>query len=981
MAPIAGGEDGPSTGRFDGVIVALGASAGGLDALDRFFTTLQVVDTAAFVVIQHLSPEHTSVIDVLLARHTSMKFSVADDGTLLEGGHVYVIPAGSMMTVSDSRLRLTPRPATGITLPIDVFFESLAVEAPTRAVGIVLSGTGSDGSSGVVALDQAGASVMAQDPETAQFDGMPLSALATGAVEHVSTPEGLADEVAALVAGGAEPPERRPETLPALDDASTERVLRMLAATMQVDFFQYKPAMLMRRVERRMQATGLETIGAYQDHLASHADEVDVLRHELLIPVTRFFRDPEAFEVLRTVIAEHLQTHTADADRPFRVWVPACATGEEAYSIAMMLLDLVEQHAPGRDVKVFATDVEATYVERASSGVYTDAHMSNVPDASRDRWFEQREDGSWRCRPSLRSHFVFSRHDLLLDPPFTQIDLVTCRNLLIYLRPPAQARALRRLSYALRSGGTLFLGTSETPGSSSNDFEALDARQKVFRLVRRPTSIPPGDLLGDFARRRVGDRPATVDRDAESPTVNPMLGALGELALRYAPPSLIVTPDRRLVHTFGDTRDLLRISGGDVSLDVVDLLPPSLTPVVATLVHGAMHQRTAQRSRAVPVTHDDGAGGERNVDYRVSVVPIMNATDSVEHLVVSFELASDGAARRDVEMVESDVDSMGNQHLLDLERELALTRSNLQDTIQDLGTTNEELQATNEESMASNEELQSTNEELQSVNEELHSVNTEYQSTIAELSDVYADLESLTKATRIPLVFLDGDLRLTRFTPAATALFRFRAADVGRSISDFSHSLDYPDLFDVVHRTLDDLTSVQREVADDEGRTWLVTVLPYAPSSAQHTRIVITCVDVSSMRDVQRLQSTLDALPERVAVLAPDGEIVTVNRSWLQFDDDNDADGHVAGRPGTNYLDEWRARVADDPTAERVLAGLSRVLSGDLPNHVVHYSDFSSTGRRWFQMNVVPVDEGGCVVTHFEVTGGIDPERLSEEAT
>lgn len=379
MAPIGGSEEDHGPAGFDGMIVALGASAGGLEALDRFFTTLQVVESAAFVVIQHLSPEHTSTIDTLLSRHTEMKFSVAGDGMLLEGGHVYVIPAGSMMTVSDSRLRLTPRPATGITFPIDVFFESLAVEAPTRAVGIVLSGTGSDGSNGVVALDTAGASVMAQDPETASFDGMPLSALATGAVEHVSTPEGLADHVAALVAGGSEPSERPPETVLALDDASTEQVLQMLAVTMPVDFFQYKPAMLMRRVERRMQATGLETIGAYREHLATHADEVDVLRHELLIPVTRFFRDAEAFEALRTAVTEHLQTHAADADRPLRVWVPACATGEEAYSIAMMMLDLVEQHAPGRDVKVFATDVEATYVERASSGIYTDAHMSNVP--------------------------------------------------------------------------------------------------------------------------------------------------------------------------------------------------------------------------------------------------------------------------------------------------------------------------------------------------------------------------------------------------------------------------------------------------------------------------------------------------------------------------------------------------------------------------------------------------------------------------
>lgn len=328
MAALDGDEQKRGGQRFEGIIVALGASAGGLEALDRFFASLGLLDSAAFVVIQHLAPDHPPILDTLLARHTEMRFSVVDDGMLLEGGHVYVIPPDTVMTVSDSRLRLVARPTTGVTLPIDAFFKSLAVEAPTRSMGIVLSGTGSDGTRGVAALYQVGAWVMAQDPVTAKFDEMPLSATANGAVDHVLAPESLAAKVASLVASGERPPERPPGARLAVDDDSTEQVVRMLASTMRIDFSQYKPAMLLRRVERRMQATGCETIGAYREHLASDSDEIDVLRHELLIPVTRFLRDPEAFEALRNTLDALVRSRAGDTERPLRVWVTACSTGE-----------------------------------------------------------------------------------------------------------------------------------------------------------------------------------------------------------------------------------------------------------------------------------------------------------------------------------------------------------------------------------------------------------------------------------------------------------------------------------------------------------------------------------------------------------------------------------------------------------------------------------------------------------------------------
>lgn len=961
-------------GLFAGVIVALGASAGGLDALDRFFTSLPPLDDTAFVVIQHLAPEHKTMMDTLLARHTKMNVLVASDGVALEGGHVYVIPPGTTMTVSHGRLRLVPRPSTGVTLPIDAFFESLALEAARRSIGIVLSGTGSDGTRGVTALDEAGAWVMVQDPETARFDGMPRNAMASGAVDHVLSPEMLASEVASLVASGEGPPPRPPGPRLAADEVSFEPVLRMLGSTMRVDFSQYKPTTVLRRVERRMHATGMDTVQAYADHLVAHPEEIDTLRRELLIPVTRFFRDPEAFGALRGALEPMMLTRAGQLDRPVRCWVTPTATGEEAYSLTMVLLDLIEEYAPGVELKVFATDVESAYLDRASAGAYTSEQMANVPVELRERWFDEIDSETWRVRQFLRQKIVFSRHDLLVDAPFTQLDLVSCRNLLIYLRPAAQERAIRRLSYALRPGGLLFLGSSETPGSSADDYDAVDTRQKIYRLRRRPVSLPPDDLLaGQFGATRVL-RDRAAGRTEGAPTRTPQQRALEVLSQRYAPAAMVVNADRELVHVIGEMSEILRIGAGDISLDVMKLLPPPLTPVVATLIHGAVRERSPQRSRALPVTLDDGSGGTQSRTFRIAVWPLHDDGSNVDHLMVCFEPIDQRPTTVDVE--ETDLAQMRTRHVDDLERELALTRANLQDTIQELGTANEELQATNEELMASNEELQSTNEELQSVNEELHTVNAEYQSKIAEVNDANADLESLTRATRIPLVFVDSSLRLTRFTPAATSLFKFRNSDVGRPITDFSHDLDYPDLYERVESALTDIAPLQREVTDANGRSWLVTVLPYTPRDPQDTRVVITCVDVSSMRDVRRLQAVLDALPEHVAVLDHRGMIQQVNRSWREFAERNGDDDMLASGPGVDYLDVCRAAVASDPSVRRIVEGLSGVLDGTRPSFMVHYPCHSPEERRWFLMHATPMAGGGCVITHFNVTGWLDPESL-----
>ena len=968
------GTAGPESQGFAGTIVALGASAGGLDALDRFFSSLPPMDGTAFVVIQHLAPEHKTMMDSLLARHTKMQVVVASEGLPLQGGHVYVIPPGTTMTVSAGRLRLVPRPATGVTLPIDAFFESLAVEAASRAIGIVLSGTGSDGTRGAQALDEAGAWMLAQDPQTARFDGMPRSVIASGACDHVLSPEGLASEVAGIVASGEARPGHKSGQGGPSDDMALEPVLRMLGGVMRVDFAQYKPSTILRRVERRMIANGLGSLQGYADFLSSHPEEIDTLRRELLIPVTRFFRDTEAFEVLREQALRPLvRARAANPTEPFRVWIIATATGEEAYSITMLLLQLIAEHAPGLALKVFATDVEPAYIERAATGRYHESDLADVPEALRARWFTRLDNGQWQVRPELRQRIVFSRHDVLVDAPFTQLDLVTCRNLLIYLRPAAQDRAIRRMSYALRPGGILFLGTSESPTAAAGNYEAIDARQKIYRLQRRTPTLPPEDLL---AGRGVGSRLTGTrgSRSEHGVGRSPVLRALETLSRQYAPPALLITPARELLHTFGDASRLLRLRAGDASLDVLQLLPAAMMPVVATLLHSAVRERTPQRSRPILVQPDDQSA--EGTLYHVAVWPLEGEGGAVDQLLLCFESPGEAPAAGLVPLAPETLEAMSSEQIGDLERELASTRANLQDTIQELGTANEELQATNEELMASNEELQSTNEELQSVNEELHTVNAELQGKIHELNDANADLESLSRASRIPLVFVDGTLRLTRFTAEAMSLFRFRDTDVGRPITDFSHTLDYPDFYDDVRAALGGPTMHQREVRDEAGRHWLVTVLPYASQDRERTRVVISLIDVSSLRDVQRLQAVLDALPEHVAVLDRNGVIQLVNRSWREFAERNGDAGMLQSGPGVSYLDVCRTGANLDAAAQKVLQGLAGVLDGSRPAFMTQYPCHSPDEQRWFLMHASPLTGGGCVVTHFNMTGWVDPERL-----
>jgi two-component system, chemotaxis family, CheB/CheR fusion protein len=971
---------------FGGFVIGIGASAGGLDALERLFGALPADSGAAFVVVQHLSPDHKSMMDNLLARYTQMPVRVVEHEMALAPNAVFLIPPAREMRISSGRLLLAPKPEHVLSLPIDVFFGSLAEHCADRALAVVLSGTGSDGSRGVVAVNAGGGFVFVQEPASAKFDGMPRSAIATGLADAVATPEELAQRLMAHVRAPAGSLVRLPlsedggavEALPPL-----EAIFERLHAGSGIDFRDYKPSTVMRRIERRMQVLRTPTLGEYAARLAASGEEQMLLRRELLIPVTRFFREPEAWDQLAEDVITPLMARPDNPTEPVRAWVACCATGEEAYTLAILFAEAALLSGRQRPVKIFATDVEPHYLDQAAVGFYPDTIAAEVSPERLARYFMERP-GGYAIRPEIRQTVIFARHNLVADPPFTRMDVVTCRNALIYFQPAAQERALRRLQYALHAGAALMLGSSESPGALHRDFSAHAGRSKIYRLLRRDRSMMAMDSGGrrhmptanTVALRRGG----SAGMGANSPPEAHNAIGVGQRLLlsHYAPPSLLVGPGRELLQTLGNARDWLSLPDGEATLDVLRLLPRELASPAALLLGGLAGRKTEpaapQRSPLIRVPGADPTQPMRLVRLVARPLPEDEAGSSGVTLlsIEDADLALPGPALEP--MAALDVEQQ--RRIEALERELDLTHDNLQATIEELETANEELQATNEELMASNEELQSTNEELQSVNEELYTVNSEFQEKVDVLNGVNADLENIVRASGIPTLFVDEALHLTRFTPELVQLFKVRESDRGRSIEDFAHQLDYPELFADLRRTLADGKVHEREVKSRNGDWWYARIQPYHARGSGGARAVMTFFNVSSLKDAQHLQAVLDSLAEHVAVVDAKGTITLVNAAWRRFAIDN-GDAQLAhSGPGANYLSVCARAALSDPDAHAAHEGLAAVLEKRAPVFTLQYPCHTADRKLWFLMHVAPVaqPDGGAVVSHIDITSWAERE-------
>lgn len=824
------------------IIVGIGASAGGLKALEQFFTHMPPDSGLAFVLIQHLSPDYKSMMAELLSKYTAMPVTQAAEGMEVEPNHVYLIPPKVNLTIENNVLHLVSRDNRPhqLHLPIDIFFHSLAQNSRHKAIAIILSGTGSDGTLGLRSIKEMGGMTMAQDPQSAKFDGMPNSAIHTELVDVVLPPE----EMPAHILRYVQHPFLNKEETEFILDSRDEEVLQSLLGLVKqysgIDFFQYKLSTVGRRIERRMSILQVEKLKDYFEYLLQNKEELEQLNNELLIGVTRFFRDPPAFEMLDKMVVPRL-FERADTEA-VRVWVAGCASGEEAYSVAILLARYRETHGLSREIKIFATDVDRRGLEVASQGRYPETIVTDVPKEYLTEYFIRREN-DYVVSEKIRKLIVFARHNLLKDPPFNKVDLIVCRNLLIYFKPEAQRQILGNFSFALRQGGFLFLGASESLGEQRELFHTLDSRWKLYQLKKGvPIQVLPVYSSPVALREK---RIKTYPRAQEVESLY-LEDIREKLIMELIPPTVIIDEDLNLLHTFNDVSPFLKIPVGRVTLNLARMLPSS----VALMIRNAI-RRSGETGESVYYTGLNLEGREEEqFSFRLERHVLYSNSQAVYSL--TFLKGRDALLEKIRTGDNLDSQILARNYQEELEKELRITRENLQSTVEELETSNEELQATNEELMSSNEELQSTNEELQSVNEELFTVNSEYQAKIEELTQLNRDMENYMHSTQIGVLFLDSSLRIRKFTPTIRSYFPLLDQDVGRPLAHFATSLNYDNLEEDLRKVLSQLRPIERDVVMKDGKTYQLRILPYVIDRGVVDGLTLTFVDISARVELER---------------------------------------------------------------------------------------------------------------------------------
>ena len=882
--PVAGG----GGKRLGFPIVGIGASAGGLEAFEAFFEAVPAGSGMAFVAVAHLAPTHVSILPELLQKHTGMAVRQIRDGTRVEPDCVYVIPPNKNLTIFDGVLYLMaltqPR---GANLPIDSFFRSLAQDQGASAVCVILSGTGTDGTLGVKAIKGGLGMVMVQDEESAKYEGMPRSAIATGLADYVLPPGRMPEQLVKYTqhATQKEPPGLAPAGGPS--PQALQKAFMVLRARTGHDFSLYKKNTICRRIERRMNVHQIDDVSDYVRYLQESDREADILFRELLIGVTNFFRDPEAFQALQAEALPGLLAARA-ADHAVRVWVPGCASGEEAYSVAMALHECMEKIGRHFHVQIFGTDIDENAIGVARAGLYPASIIADVEPERIKRFFTKEEDGQYRVTKQIREMLVFAPQSVIKDPPFTKLDLLCCRNLLIYLGAELQRKLLPVFHYSLRPGGILFLGSSETIGSATDLFACSHRKWKIY--CRRPSAVATHVVL-DFPAQPASSEardlavPETVRRAEELSALQ-----LVETILQQSntPPCAVINDAGDAVYIHGRTGRYLEPAQGKASVNIVEMARPGLRKeLTAAIRHVATHkQETVCKGLAV-----DCNGSKLFLD--MTVKPILQQTTMHGLMVVAFEETASptGRERRSPKTAAVRRES---RNAGDLERELQHTRENLQTTIEELETSNEELKSTNEELQSTNEELQSTNEELetskeelQSLNEESATVNAELQARIDELSKTNDDMKNLLDSTNIATVFLDTELRIRRFTPKATEIIPLTATDCGRPIRHLASSLTAVDLEECGRHVLEDLAVREVEVESEDDRSYVMRVRPYRTVSNVIDGVVITFENVTERKRVERAlreseeryRMLFDLASDSVALVdAETGSIVESNR-------------------------------------------------------------------------------------------------------
>ena len=942
-------------------IVGIGASAGGLEAFTQLLGALPPDTGMAFVLIQHLDPTHTSLLSEALAKATAMPVRQAEDGSPVEPNHVYVIPPNADIAILHGRLTLLPRndEAHKPHLPVDFFFRALAADRGNHAIGVVLSGTASDGTEGLRAIKAENGITFAQAPRSAKFGGMPHSAIEAGVVDYPLAIPAIAEELVRLSGHPYLAGDRlRPE---ANDDRTLNKIFVLVRNAFGLDFSEYKAPTFERRLARRMALRQVDGISAYLAILIAEPEELRRLYEDALIHVTSFFRDPEVFDALKTSVFPEILKHKAEG-APVRLWVAGCSTGEEVYSLAISLLEFIGDSYPSHAIQIFGSDVSEKAIEKARLGNYPDSALRDVTDERRKRFFSK-ADGGYRINKNVRDLCVFVKHDLARDPPFSKLDLVSCRNVLIYFDQVLQKRVVRTFHYALNQPGYLLLGRTENISGFSHVFSATDKSSKVFArtAVASTLEFAPRSEVHPLVQHRAHEGFPEGSRRAVD--LGKHLDRM--LAARYAPPGVLINSKLEILQFRGETGAYLRAAPGEPQNNLLKMARVGLLSELRATIARAKQGLLPARAEAVEVEYD---GLHRTCD--ISVVPFTGPADTGDHLfVVVFEEAGRAADDR-VRWPDSRRPPQRSQsaRVSKLEHELTATKEYLQSLIEDHGKTNDELNSANEELVSGNEELQSMNEELetakeelQATNEELTTVNDELHSRNREVSEINGDLVNLLSTVDVPILILDSKHRIRRFTPKARSILNVVPSDVGRPLDDIRINVDAPDLSQRISGVIETNVMYESEVRDRDGRWYRMQIRPYKTTDNRIDGATLSLVDIDVLKQHVREAQEARSEAER-ANRAKDQFLATLS--------------HELRSPlSTMLLHAQMLRRSDmDPKVKRAGEAIERgtKMQAQLIDDLL---DISRIVAGKLKLELQPVDLRAVVNTAFEGVAGLAQKK------
>lgn len=880
-------------------IVGIGASAGGLDAFMRLLEKLPDDTGMAFVLIQHLEPNHKSALADILSKAVTMTVSEVEDKTAVRPNHVYIIPPDRIMSVSEGVLNLLPREVTEVHfMPIDYFMESLAKEQGSKAIGVILSGTATDGSLGLREIKNVGGIIFAQKPQTAKFDSMPLNAIATGAVDFILPPEDIACKLSEISRSGIFYTQTsKPHQMVAVGSDELKQIFTILRKTSGTDFSEYRELTIQRRTLRRMVLNKIEKVSDYVEYLRHNPAEVNGLYQDILINVTRFFRDPEAFETLKSLVFPVIMKNRMLGE-PIRIWVAGCSTGEEAYSIAILLMEFLGDDAVNTPIQIFATDINDTLIEKARVGIYPKSIKADV-SLERLRRFFIKIDGGYQINKAVREICIFARQEMTNDPPFSRLDLISCRNVIIYFGPTMHKRLFPVFHYSLKEKGFLFLGSSESIGSYVNLFNAVDNKHKLYakKAVRTPVmyQLTPNEYVAATVESRKSINRIRPEADSKFDVIEEADRVVLD---QYAPAGVIINSDLEIIQFRGRTGAYLEPAVGRPSLNLFKMARDGLSLGLLSAINQAKKENISVKKEGLQIIYN---GQANRVD--VDVIPIGETHNKNEYFLVLFEKVVPRVLAQGIEVssavtgLDQAAQIVESSELIRLEHELVATKENLQCVIDQYELTNEKLRAANEEIQSSNEELQSMNEELetakeelQSTNEELVTLNDEAQSLNQELVKTGSDLLNVFRSINIPVLMISQNLYIRSFNPVAEKLFNLIASDVGRPITDINTKFNNYDLEQAILEVIDTLISKQEEVQDRYGHWYSVQIRPYRTLENKIDGVVITYVDIDVMKKSlasshlarEYAEAIVETVREPLLILDPNLCVKSANKAFYE---------------------------------------------------------------------------------------------------